>query len=368
VTGAAVHGARASAPRAGEHDADRETPILELRDVRMVYRSRVSLMRQVDVPAVDGVSLAVGPGTTTCILGETGSGKSTIGRLLLGLVEPTAGEVRFRGRSLASLGREARREYRRSVQMVFQSPISSFNPMLTIGASIRDALRYAPPERRRDPHGETARLLDQVGLPAAFADRYPNEVSGGELQRASIARALATDPAVIFLDEPASALDVSVRGQVFNLLLDLQRDRGLGYVIVTHELSSARALGDRIVVLYLGRVVEDAPREAFFDAPAHPYAAALMAAAAIERGERHGPTVAGDPPSVTDPPPGCAFHTRCWLYRELGEPERCRTDEPMLASAAGGHLAACHFRDERAPGGHATTPGAPPITEAQEGA
>ena len=206
---------------------------------------------------------------------------------------------------------------------------------------------------------EAARLLDQVGLPASFVDRYPDEVSGGKLQRAGIARALATHPEVVFLDEPASALDISVRGQIFNLLLDLQRDRRLAYVVVTHELASARALADRVVVMYLGRAVEVAPAGAFFARPEHPYAAALLAAAAIGGGEGSLVTVGGDPPSAVDPPPGCPFHPRCWLYRTLREPERCRTEVPRLegdqASRAvpavlGGdardpeRAAACHFR------------------------
>jgi len=324
-------------------------PVLELRCVTKVYRSRVALMRTVDVPAVVDVSFSVESGRTTAILGETGSGKSTLGRLLLGLIEPTSGAVLFRGRDIAGLDRDGRREYRRAVQLVFQSPIASFNPMLTVGSSIRDALRYAPGEAAGGARAETARLLDQVGLSGSFLDRYPDEVSGGELQRAAIARALATRPDVVFLDEPASALDVSIRGQVFNLLMDLQRERGLAYVMVTHELSSARALADRVVVMYLGRVVEVAPARSFFASPDHPYAAALLAAAAIDEGAASRMSVSGDPPSPVDPPSGCPFHPRCWLYRALGEPERCRIELPPLepadpAGAAEGHASACHFR------------------------
>ena len=330
-----------------------EPPIIELAGVSKVYRSRSSLTKYAQVRAVDDVSLSILPGTTTGIVGETGSGKSTLGRLLLGLTPPSAGEVRFRGRSVAALDSEGRREYRRSVQMVFQSPLGSFNPMLSIGTSIRDALRYAPPSidpvpHRPDQHGETARLLDQVGLPATFAERYPDEVSGGELQRASIARALAVGPSVIFLDEPASALDVSVRGQIFNLLMDLQRDRGLAYVLVTHELPSAEALADRVVVMYLGRIVEDTPKSAFFRRAAHPYSVGLIAASEIraERATRERPLVFGDPPSVTDPPPGCRFHPRCWLYEQLGRPDRCTESEPQLELIESGHASACFFREQ----------------------
>ena len=321
-------------------------PTLELVGVSKVYRARTSMMRYALVPAVQDVSLAILPRTTTCIMGETGSGKSTLGRLLLGLTEPTSGEVRFRGRSVATLDGEARREYRRAVQLVFQSPLGSFNPMLSIGRSLRDVLRFAPSQR--DPHEETARLLDLVGLPARFADRFPDEVSGGELQRASIARALAVEPSVIFLDEPASALDVSIRGQVFNLLMDLQRDRGLAYVLVTHELGSAEALADRIVVLYLGRIVEDAPKDVFFGRSAHPYSIGLLAASKVraDGSDSHRPLVVGDAPSVTDPPPGCPFHPRCWLYERLGRPERCREALPPLDPVAPGQSAACFYANE----------------------
>jgi oligopeptide/dipeptide ABC transporter ATP-binding protein len=303
-------------------------------------------MRYALVPAVQEVSLTILPRTTTCIMGETGSGKSTLGRLLLGLTEPTSGEVRFRGRSVARLDAEDRREYRRAVQLVFQSPIGSFNPMLSIGRSLRDVLRFAP--NGRDPHAETARLLDLVGLPARFADRFPDEVSGGELQRASIARALAVEPSVIFLDEPASALDVSIRGQIFNLLMDLQRDRGLAYVLVTHELGSAEALADRIVVLYLGRVVEDAPKDVFFEHPAHPYSVGLLAASRVRAGgsDTHRPLVVGDAPSVTDPPSGCPFHPRCWLYERLERPERCRETRPPLDPTGPGQWSACFYAEE----------------------
>lgn len=335
---------------------DSEPPIIELARVSKVYRSRSSLTRYAYVQAVDDVSLQIVPQTTTCIIGETGSGKSTIGRLLLGLTQPTAGTVRYRGRDVAGLKGNAQREYRRAVQMVFQSPLGSFNPMLSIGRSIRDTLRYAPAGTDPDKHKESARLLEQVGLPAAFADRFPEEVSGGELQRASIARALAVDPSVIFLDEPASALDVSVRGQIFNLLMDLQRDRGLAYVLVTHELSSAEALADRVVVMYLGRSIEMAPKDAFFRRASHPYSVGLIEAATIrvdaKASER--PLVSGDIPSVTDPPAGCTFHPRCWLYERLGQPEQCSAEEPQLELLDRGHSSACFYRDQalaRGPGG-----------------
>ncbi len=230
--------------------------------------------------------------------------------------------------------------------MVFQSPLGSFNPMLKIGSSIRDALRYAPAVARSEMREETGRLLDLVGLPVSFAERYPEEVSGGELQRASIARALAVGPSVIFLDEPASALDVSVRGQVFNLLMDLQRERNLAYVMVTHDLSSAEALADRIVVMYLGRAVEISPKDMFFTRAGHPYSIGLISAAEIRTDGGPARTlVSGDVPSATEPPQGCAFHPRCWLYQQLDRPNMCREVEPALEPLEDGHLSACFYRE-----------------------
>jgi len=345
-----------------------DAAIIELVGASKVYRSRSSLTKYAHIPAVRDVSLAIETGTTTCIVGETGSGKSTLGRLLLGLTPPSSGEVLFRGRSVASLPPSERRDYRRSVQMVFQSPLGSFNPMLSIGSSIRDALRYAPHIAKSEIRRETSRLLDLVGLPSAFADRHPEEVSGGELQRASIARALAVNPSVIFLDEPASALDVSVRGQIFNLLMDLQRDRGLAYVMVTHDLPSAEAIADRVVVMYLGRAVEMAPKDVFFSRAGHPYSVGLIAAAEIRTGGAEGaPLVTGDVPSVTDPPTGCRFHPRCWLYQQLEDPERCRMEEPDLEPLEEGHKSACHYGQQAQAKELKDRPGGATVTVAQLG-
>lgn len=295
------------------------------------------------VRVLDHVDLAVHAHQTVCLIGETGSGKTTLGRILVGLTRPDEGEVLYQGRPINSLRGSEWREYRRSVQMVFQSPTSSFNPMLTIGASIRDALRFAP-QRAADPALKVTSLLEQVGLPPSFAYRYPDEVSGGELQRASIARALATEPAIIFLDEPASALDVSIRGQIFNLLRDLQDVRGLAYVMVSHDLATVRALGDDVLVLYLGRTVEYA-RERAFARPRHPYSLALLAASPGEaEWHRLRPLLLqGEVPSAATPSPGCRFHPHCWLYQELGQPERCRNEDPRLEACGSGHVVACHF-------------------------
>lgn len=311
-----------------------------------LYRARGSALRRTFVRVLSGVDLAAFPSQTVCLIGETGSGKTTLGRVLVGLTQPEEGSVSFRGRSITSLRGADWREYRRSVQMVFQNPTASFNPMLTVGASIRDALRFAP-----HPDGRTgtdvARLLEQVELSPRLADRYPDEVSGGELQRASIARALATEPSLIFLDEPASALDVSIRGQIFNLLRALQQERGLALVMVTHDMPTVRVMGDDVLVLYLGRTAEYA-RHRTFAAPRHPYSLALLAASSAEASRRglHSLRLLSEVPSVSDPPTGCPFHPRCWLYRRLGEPERCRVEIPQPSPVENGHDVACHFANQ----------------------
>jgi oligopeptide/dipeptide ABC transporter ATP-binding protein len=320
-------------------------PLLELRQVTKDYHVRDALLRRTTVQALKGVDLEVHANRTVCLIGETGSGKTTLGRIMTGVTTPDAGDVLFRGRSLSSLDRAKRREYRRSVQMVFQSPTASFNPMLTIGASIRDAARFADP-RPADLSARVGELLHRMGLPKNYAGRYPNEVSGGELQRASIARALATDPAVVFLDEPASALDVSIRGQIFNLLLDLQGELRLAYVMVTHDLATVRVLAQDVLVLYLGKAVEYA-RDGQFRQPRHPYSLALLRAAPGEAERSHlGPlALRGEAPSVTHPPPGCPFHPRCWLNEQLKFPNRCRELEPRLEPVSAAQAVACHYAE-----------------------
>lgn len=332
--------------RAGGLSQPRQTdPLLALREVTKDYHVRDALLRRTTIHVLKGVNLEVHADRTICLIGETGSGKTTLGRIMTGVAAPGAGDVLFHGRSLASLGVAERKEYRRSVQMVFQSPTASFNPMLTLGASIRDAARFADP-RPADLSARVSELLDRVGLPTSYAGRYPNEVSGGELQRASIARALAPGPAVLFLDEPASALDVSIRGQIFNLLIDLQAELRLAYVMVTHDLAAVRALADDVLVLYLGKAVEYA-RDGRFRQPSHPYSLALVSASPGEAERSHLAPLAlrGEAPSVTDPPPGCPFHPRCWLHEQLGFPESCRLQEPPLAEVSIGQAVACHFAE-----------------------
>ena len=321
-------------------------PLLELRGVSQQYRARGAFRRQASVRALSGVDLSVRANLTTCIIGETGSGKTTLGRVLVGLTIPSGGVVLYRGRSIAQLRGQAWQEYRRSVQMVFQNPTGSFNPMLTVGASIRDALRFSPVPGAASIRN-VARLLEQVELAPQLAGRYPDEVSGGELQRASIARALATEPALLFLDEPASALDVSIRGQIFNLLRSLQGEHGLAYVMVSHDMATVRVLSDVVFVLYLGEPVEYA-RNRTFHQPAHPYSLALLSASPVEAERRkiRRLDLQDVGPSTSPPAPGCPFQPRCWLHVELNRPERCLVEKPRLSPIEPDHEVACHYADQ----------------------
>jgi peptide/nickel transport system ATP-binding protein len=283
--------------------------------------------------AVDDVSFDVHAGRTLALVGESGSGKSTVGKLMLDLLAPDAGDVRFEGQSLRSLSRSRRRDFRRSVQIVFQNPFRSFSPMLTIGGSIRDALRL-----RRLPHDqqddEVAQLLADVQLARELSGRYPNEVSGGQLQRVGIARAIATDPRVIFIDEPTSALDVSLRGQIVNLLLDLQNDRELAYVLVSHDLRLVATMAQEIVVMYLGHVMEHGPAELILERPTHPYTQALLAAAhAKSTGVRTDDATAlrGEVVALPSTFRGCKLIHRCpFAQPACGEAQVLRQFEGRL--------------------------------------
>ncbi len=297
------------------------------------------------VRALDEVDLAVAEGECFGLVGESGSGKSTLGRLLLYLLQPTSGRVLFRGENLGELGREELRRHRRRFQMVFQDPFGSLNPRMRVGAMLSEPIavhRLAP---KGAIGGRVASLLEQVGLAADAAERYPHEFSGGQRQRIAIARALACQPELIVADEPVSALDVSVRAQIVNLLAGLQRDLGLSMVFVAHDLAVVEHVADRVAVLYLGRIVEQAERSRLFAAPQHPYTVGLLAAVPQpEPGPKRALVPPGEPPSPMAPPPGCAFHPRCAIARP-----RCSRERPMLAPVADGHLVACHFPGELAP-------------------
>jgi len=330
-----------SAPTAGDVILSAEGLVKHFGGGRQLLTGRAPLIR-----AVDGVSFDVRRGETFAIVGESGCGKSTLARLILRLIEPTAGTVRFDGADITAIGEEDMRRLRREMQMIFQDPFSSLNPRMTVGALIAEPLAVHGLASGRERAERVADILRKVGLPPEHAERYPHEFSGGQRQRIGIARALATGPRLVIGDEPVSALDVSIRAQVINLLEDLKTDLGLTLILVAHDLAVIRHTSDRIAVMYLGEIVELAERDALFETPRHPYTRSLIAAIPVPvpglRGDRQ--LLEGDPPSPAAPPPGCRFHTRCPYTEAI-----CRSERPILRTMAPGHTVACHLAERLPP-------------------
>ncbi len=310
---------------------------MEFRVGRGLFRARQALR------AVDDVSISIARGETLALVGESGSGKTTVGRCVVRLLEPTGGSVVLLGRDISRLSRNAVRPFRHQMHIVFQDPYSSLNPRMTIGRIVGGPLANQGVVRGPERRAQVAAMLERVGLRPELQDRYPHSLSGGQRQRVAIARALIARPTLLVADEPISALDASVQASMLNLLVDLQREMRFACLFITHDLSAAQFLADRIAVMYLGQIVESGTREEIFAAPRHPYTQSLLSAVlvpdpAVQR-SRPKVVLAGDPPSPLDPPSGCRFHPRCPIAIDL-----CATDLPLLVDPAGGtHVARCHL-------------------------
>ncbi|HTS93431.1 MAG TPA: dipeptide ABC transporter ATP-binding protein [Stellaceae bacterium] len=319
------------------------SPVLEVEDLRKYFPVLRGLLRRAvaQVQAVDGVSFSIAAGETLCLVGESGCGKSTVGKLVLRFIEPTSGRIRLGGTDITALEGDAMREHRRHVQMVFQDPYASLNPRLTAGTIVGEPLENYDSMGASEREARVAAVLERVGLRAEAMRKYPFEFSGGQRQRLGIARALAVNPSLIIADEPVSALDVSVQAQVLNLLMDLQEELKLAYLFISHDLGVVEHIGHRIAVMYLGRIVEIAPKAELFALPLHPYSQALIDSAPLPdpRARRARLIIEGDVPSPIDPPPGCRFHTRCPFAIA-----RCRSEVPALMEVSPGRYVACHLR------------------------
>ena len=311
--------------------------LLEVRDLRKYYPAR----KGGKVHAVDGISFSLAEGETLGLVGESGCGKSTVGRTVLRLTEPTEGSIKVDGCDITHLSKSELRPYRRQMQIIFQDPFSSLDPRMSAGDIVAEPMRVHATVRGRNVKRHVARLFERVGLRAAQMDNYPHQFSGGQRQRIGIARALALQPKLIIGDEPVSALDVSIQAQVLNLMMDLQRELGLSYLFISHNLAVVEHISHRIAVMYLGRIVEYTDKRTLFTQPLHPYTESLLLAVPVPdpKVKRVKRVLQGDVPSPIKPPSGCHFHTRCpYVF------DRCRTEAPLLREVKPGQLVACHLR------------------------
>ncbi len=316
--------------------------LLEIQGLKKTFRVATGQAgKRADLYAVDGVDLLIRRGETLGLVGESGCGKSTVGKLILGLYKPTEGRMAFQGEDLTRLGRSGTRELRRRIQIIFQDPYSSLNPRMNIGNILSEPLRIHRLARRREAGEAVVKLLERVGLNSDDRWKYPHEFSGGQRQRVGIARALALGPELIVADEPVSSLDVSIQAQILNLLMDLQQETKMAYLFISHDLAVIRHISDRVAVMYLGRIVEEAPVDDLFEGRLHPYTEALLNAIPVIDPEKKRARIilGGDIPSPTSPPPGCHFHPRCPIRGE-----GCDSVYPEYRESRPGHFVACHYR------------------------
>lgn len=318
--------------------------LIEVNDLKKYYPVTAGLLARhvADVKAVDGVSFHIDEGETVGLVGESGCGKSSLGRTILRLEEPTGGSIFFHGEDITKWRKNRLKQLRKEAQMVFQDPESSLDPRMTIGDSIGEALLVIGVNKEKERLQRVAALLTRVGLDVDYANRYPHELSGGQKQRVGIARALAVSPKLIVADEPVSALDVSVQAQILNLMSDLQREMGMAYLFIAHDLAVIGQVSDRVSVMYLGQIIETATRDELFANPLHPYTLALMSAVTVPdpHRRRQRTVLMGEVPSPVAPPPGCRFHTRCPRVMAI-----CKTQPPFLCTSGKSHMVYCHLYD-----------------------